>query len=412
MESPIVARARVTEDPVRAVAGDEPARARVLVAHRDDDDRRRLVAGLRAAPSPLEVVVADDPQSAAAILVEDPVDVLVASVCTLDGLEILRNAKRRRSRTARIVLTPADRHQLGFHLTGLAHQVLPHSVPGEDLAAVVESTMALRRRLADPALQEFVGGLERLPSMPDLYTEVVRLAGDPDSTLAEIGAVVAKDVAMTTKVLQLINSAFFGLRHRITDARQAVTLLGIDTIAALVLSVGVFEAIRSPRVIPVAERVQQHSWSVAAAARQIATDDRRPRHELADFQLAGMLHDIGKLLLASADPDRFAEAEAADEPLTAERELFGAAHPEVGAYLLGLWGLPDPIVEAAAYHHDPSAAAGWTAGPLAAVHVVAAVARSAPDEAPDIDAAYLSRIGILGRIDTWITAAENVLDRA
>jgi HD-like signal output (HDOD) protein len=308
-------------------------------------------------------------------------------------------------------LAPADRHELGFHLTGLAHQVLPHSVSGEELAAVVAGSLALRRRLADPDLQDLVAGMDRLPSMPDLYAEVVRLAGEPDSTLAEIGAVISRDVAMTAKVLQLINSAFFGLRHQISDPRQAVTLLGIDTIAALVLSVGVFEAVRDPRVMPIAERVQHHSLVVAAGTRQMAMSDRRPRHELAEFQLAGMLHDVGKLLLASADPDRFREAAADPRPVEAERDLFGAAHPEVGAYLLGLWGLPDPIVEAAAYHHDLSAAGGWTAGPLAAVHVAAAVAAAGPDEDPEIDVPHLSRIGILGRVDAWITSAEVTLGR-
>jgi HD-like signal output (HDOD) protein len=132
---------------------------------------------------------------------------------------------------------------------------------------------------------------------------------------------------------------------------------------------------------------------------------------LADFHLAGMLHDIGKLVLAANDVTLLVEAEAAPDPLQAEQALFGATHQDVGGYLLELWGLPDSIVEAAAFHHTPSAAPPGHLGPLPAVHAASAIAdarRTGAD--PAVDAHFLAGAGLLGSIDAWFAAAEVAFD--
>jgi HD-like signal output (HDOD) protein len=130
---------------------------------------------------------------------------------------------------------------------------------------------------------------------------------------------------------------------------------------------------------------------------------------MSDFYLAGMLHDVGHLILATSDPDAYRGGELPS--LDAEYDRHGVSHQEVGAYLLGLWGLPDPIVEAAAFHHAPRESSGRIMGPLTAVHVASAVVADESAE-PVLDHSYLSAVGVGDRMDAWIGVCEDALARA
>ncbi len=238
----------------------------------------------------------------------------------------------------------------------------------------------------------------------------------PDASSREIGEIIGKDPAMTAKILQLVNSAFFGLGQRVSDSGEAATLIGLDTLKELILSFGIFSqfdqtTIKDGRFS--IESMLHHSLAVGRLARRIAEAEGANREMSNDCFLAGMLHDIGILILEQDFPEECAKVRAltADQemdPVLAEREIFSTTHGAVGAYLLGIWALADPVVEAVAFHHQPELSKCSKFCPLAAVHAADFLTHRTglspstyPKETRVLNYKFLARIGLAERLDIW-----------
>ena len=155
----------------------------------------------------------------------------------------------------------------------------------------------------------------------------------------------------------------------------------------------------------------QHSLATSTCAKRIAQEQQSDRHVVDHAFMAGLLHDVGKLVLAANLPDLYSatlvQAQAQGTTVwAAERALLGTTHAEVGAYLLGLWGLPDAIVEALAFHHCPSACPDQRFSPLTAVHIANALVHT--EDSPEaggtpaaLDSAYVAQLGLSERLPTW-----------
>jgi putative nucleotidyltransferase with HDIG domain len=219
---------------------------------------------------------------------------------------------------------------------------------------------------------------------------------------------------MTTKILQLVNSAFFALPRRISDPSQAVSLLGLDTVKSLVLTVEVFSKFDQNKLVTFdIEGLWNHSIATGQLVKNIVKIEAAGKQLLDDAYMAGLLHDIGKLVLADNYPDQYKEIQDSMKhdrltPADAEIQILGASHAEVGAYLLGLWGLPDPIVEAVAFHHRPQDCPANTFVPLAAVHIADALQYGDPGsrsntgvEPVRMDADFLAKLDLNQRIEIW-----------
>jgi len=252
--------------------------------------------------------------------------------------------------------------------------------------------------------------------VPSVYAELVAELRSPHASIQRVAAIMSKDVGMTAKVLQLVNSAFLGLRYRVTNSTQAVAALGLNTIRSLVLSVQVFSQFASERVRGLSvDWIMRHSMATAALAREIAKDMQAKPHVIDDAFMAGLLHDTGWLLLADRVSERYGEvldtARRDGMPIwQAEMQTLGANHGQAGAYLLGLWGLPDPIVETLAFHHEPARCDQRAFGALAAVHVADALSQQQDPPDPDVavsDVAedYLAGLGLADRLDKWRSMA-------
>jgi HD-like signal output (HDOD) protein len=216
--------------------------------------------------------------------------------------------------------------------------------------------------------------MHTLPSLPTLYREVMQELQSPDASIEKIGQIISKDLGMLTKMLQVVNSPFYGLPRRISSATQAVALLGLETIKSLVLSMKVFSQFESSaQTFFSLDILWNHGMITGRYARMIAKGQATETRDMEDAFTAGLLHDVGLLVLATNVPDQYTETLALMNQgiaeSEAERQVLGATHAEVGGYLLGTWGLSDPIVEAVAFHHDPGRSAGHTFSPLAAVHI-------------------------------------------
>jgi HD-like signal output (HDOD) protein len=222
--------------------------------------------------------------------------------------------------------------------------------------------------------------------------------------------VIERDIAMTAKVLQLANSAYFGRRSPISRIDQAVAYLGNDTLQALLLHAEAFRAFHVDTPIPGFDLDELHRHCARVA--RLATALLNETGGIGDTLTSGLLHDAGLLVLAAHDPEgltrSLALAREQNRPLPhVERELYGVTHPEIAAHLLALWGLPHGVTEAIAGHHDSQ----WLQLPfdsVAAVHVANALIEEreaellptgGPASEPDLD--YLMRAGLADRLPHW-----------
>jgi putative nucleotidyltransferase with HDIG domain len=329
----------------------------------------------------------------------------------VDGLKLLTTARERWPRTVRVVLSGYMDMEVALRSTTVAHQFLAKPCDPAELEAVVERTCGLATLLGDEALRAAVGEVGALASRPTVYAELDRALDDPRAGLAEMSAIIEREISLTAKVLQVVNSSYFGLPRSVTTVAHAVAHLGANVVRALVLSHEIAErAGAGARALPAGFPLgahQAHALRVASLARAVAGGGAAAD----DAFLAGVLHDVGKLVLAAQRPtwlpNATALADARGLPVhEAEAALFGVSHAEVGAYLVGLWGLPFRIVEAVAQHHAPSRVGRRpTLDAVAAVHVANALVAEA-DGAPDaLDRAFVESLGIAARLDGWRAAA-------
>lgn len=340
-----------------------------------------------------------------------PFDVVVSDMRMpdMDGATLLTLVQERHPETVRIVLSGQTEHEATLRLVPVAHQFLAKPCDRDELRRAIERACLSQALLANAAVRRAASGAKTLPSAPPLYTKLVAASSNPEISMHDIGALIASDIAMSAKVLQLVNSSFFGLGRRISSAREAVVYLGIAPLRALVLSAGAFRAFAPARPIDgfSVDALENHSACVAVLAGKLLPDKRDAENAFT----AGMLHDVGKLLLAVHRPDELssllADARDSARPLHAvEQERIGVTHAEIGAYLLSLWGLPHQIVEAVAHHHAPSRVGVTELDPVAAVHIAnLLVGEQAPSSADDIyeglDEDYLAGLGVADRLDSW-----------
>jgi HD-like signal output (HDOD) protein len=292
---------------------------------------------------------------------ENRVDLIVSDVRMpgMGGGQLLSILKERWPATIRIILSGYSDASQALRLASLAHQYVAKPCNADEIENVIERCFLLQDLLGSDSLRGIVGGIGRLPATPKVYARLQTALAAPDVTADDIGRIVNSDAAIAGKVLQITNSAFFRLRKPIVRIKDAVTYLGFATIRNLVMSAEIFAEWKMPaelsgEVDP--EHLQRHAQLTAQACKSLATGKVSPD----DAWLAGLVHDIGYKILAQECPEDLKRAivlsHAHGRPLVwYEKEIIGATHAEIGAYLLGLWGLPYAIVEAVALHHTPDA---------------------------------------------------------
>ena len=388
------------------------------------DDEDKLLDGLRRMLRPLrrelELVFVASGAEALELMAERPFDVVVSDMRMpgMTGAELLDQVRKLYPETVRMVFSGQASAESILRSLGPTHRYLVKPCSAEELQEAVTSALGLSRLLKDERIRGLVGGLGSVPSLPDIYVEIVKELNSPDASVARVAEIISTDAAMTAKTLQLVNSAFFGLRDTVTSPKQAIVHLGLNTIKTLVLSVHVFSAFESTRV----ERLRlgklwSHSMRTGNLARRLATDEGEAGDFVDTAYAGGLLHDLGKLVLAASAPDDYSailKRAVAERITTEEAELdgFGTTHAEVGAYLLGLWGLPDRLTEVLAFHHHPRAYADRGFTPVLAVHVADALDYMGDGDEPgpappELDLEYLGEHGLDDRPERWRAAAES-----
>jgi HD-like signal output (HDOD) protein len=377
---------------------------------------QRMLRGMR---EEWDMEFLDGGAKALARMAEQPVDVVVADMRMpgMNGAELLNEVMKRHPKTVRLILSGHADKDLILQCVGSTHQYLSKPCDPDALKATVLRASSLDGTLQSESLKKLVGQMTRLPSIPTLYMEIVDKANQPDAPLEDVARIIARDPGMTAKILKLVNSAFFGLRRELSSTEEAVAYIGLDTIKSLVLSLHAFSQFAHADAGGLTmESLWAHSLNVAARAKQIAQLEQADRKAVDEAFAAGMLHDIGKLVLATNMPELFAQSVRLAETnglefYQAEIQVLGASHADIGGYLLGLWGLPVPVVEAIALHHQPGLMPQPSFGPLTIVHAADALvweglAAASAMGRPQLDAAYLAAVGMTGRVAVWRESQE------
>jgi HD-like signal output (HDOD) protein len=388
------------------------------------DDEVNIIEGLqrmlRRQRNEWEMVFVTSAGEALACMDQTPFDVVVTDIQMpgIHGGELLENIMERHPEVARIVLSGHVDETVATRVLKLAHQFLNKPTDAQALKQAVARACTARESVNSDRIRLLAAGVGTLPSPPDLYVRITQAAAEEDASVHDIAAVIAQDPAVSAKILQLVNSSFFGLGRRVSNIDQAITLLGLARVKSLVLSSQIVEQFR-PK-LPVAgfsiERLMRRTAMTAQFARLISRAEAQNDDRQTQAFTSGLLHDVGLLIMASRQPEALREVlkkvQEQGAPLClAEGETFGATHADLGAYLLELWGLPPRIVEGIALHHEPMKTAFNGLSSVTAVHVAAALlpelceadaeCRLEAPFAPKLDAAYLTRIGRGGRVEAW-----------
>ena len=390
------------------------------------DDEPRILDGLRRMLRPLrhqwDMAFAGSGPEALDLLAGQPFDAIVTDMRMpgMDGAQLLKEVMKSQPRMIRIALSGQTDSETMFQVNGMIHQYLSKPCDPRKLKSTLINAWSMRDHLATDGLREVISQIETLPSLPALYHEIVESVQSNKASTREVGQIISKDIGMTVKILKLVNSAFYGFPRHIASPVQAVVLLGLETVKNLVLSIHIFSQFDQTKLETLSlDALWNHSMAVGAFAKRIALAENIDQKSADEIFISGLLHDVGKLVLAAHLSDKYvaALALAADEGIEqseAEQRIFDASHGEVGAFLLEFWGLPDSLFVAAAFHHNPGKHPDKDFNPLVAVHVANVLEHEASDtEKSDTESAmdrtYLAQRGWAGRLPVWRKNCFNII---
>jgi putative nucleotidyltransferase with HDIG domain len=379
------------------------------------DDDPQVFAQVQQVLAPLsdewEASFAPDAETALLLLSTTPFHVIVADLRMpkTDGPTLLKSVREKWPGVVRIILAAQSEMEESQRAIPVAHQCLLKPCDPETLRNAVGRASSLSELLSNKLLAGIVGSVQDLPVMPRAYLELRDELANPEFSLKKVVRIVEQDVGISAKILQLVNSAFFGLPREVSSVQVAVTFIGAEMLQNLVLSAEVFHVFEKGKAFAgfSFEDLHIHSQLTAKIAGRLL-----PPSAMRDAAIvAGLLHDIGKLVLATRASQHFERAieESMVEKVPlfeAELRLMGVSHAEVGAYLLSLWGLPAPVVEAVANHHAPGRIPHTTLDHVGAVHIANAMANENAVYPPimkalptqTLDADYLSAVGVINQV--------------
>jgi putative nucleotidyltransferase with HDIG domain len=390
------------------------------------DDEPRILEGLqrmlRRYRKEWEMAFANSGSEALAVLAANPYDVIVSDMRMpgMDGAQLLEAVRERYPGMIRVVLSGHTDMEAAIRAVPVAHQFLSKPCDAGQLQAAIDPSHECDAIIADDGTRRVIAAIGELPTLPSTYATLMAALDDPDASLDQVAAIVERDMAVAAKVLQLVNSAFFGITKQVATVSAAVGFLGFDLLKNLVITVELFRTFASGCHITgfSVEEIQRHSRCVAAIAARLPVS----RKNADATSVAGLLHDIGKLVLAARLPEQLERALQAsleqNRPLhIVEEEMTGTSHAEIGAYLLRLWGLPASIVAAVSQHHHAARAIADTPLDISlAVHIADMLEHATAGQSGNVWQATLDDLcrdsaEWSGSLPEWRETAQEIIQR-
>jgi HD-like signal output (HDOD) protein len=383
------------------------------------DDEKQILDGIRRLLSDQsdvwEMEFALGGEEALKICHASRFDVVVSDMRMpgMDGAMLLGHVRDLLPDAARLILSGYTDVDLATRAIPVAHRILAKPCDGKELQSTIESFCTLQDLFCTSDLRRVIGTIGELPSLSRPYMELARAAGDPTTSLSTVADIMGNDVAMIAKVLQLVNSGFFGLAQTVTSLKAAVAYLGLETIKDLALATDTFKVFTpAPGIAPsFYEDMQRHAQRTASIVGILPLPARLREVGI----VAALLHDIGELVLACKLPHQFCAAlELARttecSQVQAEEQIFGTSHAEIGAYLLGLWSIDSQIVEAVAHHHRPDRIHHSSFDAPVAVYVADRLARELDGYPGNAGDALMESLGLSQQYSTLRQRAMELLN--
>jgi len=343
------------------------------------DDEPHILDSLRLSLRPLrgawDMSFAVGGPEGLGVLAKTQHDIVVSDMRMpgMDGAQFLEEVRRRYPETIRLILSGYADGETEFKTVKLAHRYLSKPCRPVDIIQAISQSLRLRDVLTDSSIKTIITNLDSLPVLNPIYNQLVSVLQNENTTRKEVGDIITQDMAICASILRLVNSAFFGMPERISSIHHAVEILGSKTLKVLVLSTSLFATFNSKEMPDFSVKMLwEHSLRVACFSKAIGENEGMKQEELYDCFIAGILHDIGKLILATKMRQKFstvlARVRNEDRAIyMVEQEVLGATHAKVGAYLMSLWGFNDLSMDAVCWHHSPEKLSTEYFTPLTAV---------------------------------------------
>lgn len=404
---------------------DESPPHRLLLVDDDPQIRRSIERFMRTMEKDWTIVTAGSTDEAIQALSRQAMDVVISDLdlgCPgMNGVELLNYVQEQHPETVRFVLSGESGRDLMVRTVALAHLFLSKPFDSQELRTSLKRALGLRGILDNPAARALVGVSNRLPSPPRVFREVVSLLSEKRSSVEQVARIIETDIALSAQLIRLVSSAYFGLPQRIRSVQGAIAFLGFQTIKTLVLSLAILQDFAPGRKIPGFDltELSRNAMLTACIAREIAGKPAVGEDAFA----AAMLRDCGRLLLAQREPAKYSDViqrcRTDNRPLhVLETAMLGVSHAEIGAYLLGVWGLPEPVIEAVARHHLPQSTVATRLDAALAVNIAEklaldpdVIAAESTEDPAAIDMAHLRELGLATELPRWREAARDQLSK-
>ena len=380
---------------------------------------RNLQATLRPMQESWNIVFVSSGEEALQTLGKHRFDVIFTDLRMpgVDGMKLLTTVMNKYPHIVRFVMFDKADNEAVLRASSIAHQYLPKFSNLDAIKTAVKRAFALRDLLAGDDLKRVISQVRELPGLPEIYLQISKEVRSAEPSVKRVGELIEKDAGLSAKVLKMVHSAYYGLRQQVASPSHAVSLLGLDTIQSIVLFIDIFEQFDRIRMLVPAfslEEFQRHSMTVSNYLTVLTKLQGLPQKATEEAAMIGLLHDTGKLVLAQNFPLQYNEAlqMAQNKHIAlwmAEWTLFGTTHAEVGAYLLGMWGISDLVVEACAFHHQPQMGRQTPERFIATLHVADAFGYVANVDKLDevkgrIDLPYLNSEQLIDQLPAWRNA--------
>jgi putative nucleotidyltransferase with HDIG domain len=355
-----------------------------------------------------EVFTAPGGKEGLEFLENTPVDIVVSDLVMpeMNGQEFMTAVSHDHPESMRIVISAHEDQLTVAQCLMFGHRYFSKPFDLKGLAAVLKRICHLKHQVGSEKLKRVISGLGAIPTPPRIYLHLTEALNSPYSSIDEVGEIVQQDAGLTLKLLQIANSVHFGAARRIVTPMEAVQMVGLEILRGLVLCIHAFKFYQDKNFKSLSpSELWDHSLRTAAVARKLARYENLPDTLCEEAFISGLLHDIGKLVMAAnADTEYqivMQRSRAEGVPVDRiEQEIFGATHAQVGAYLLGLWGLPEPVVNNVELHHSLDLVSNSGFCPAAAIHIAQFLDRSS-NRISQLDTHFLKKIGVENRVSEW-----------